>query len=103
MSGLAPIDRAMLPADVRQGPKADRDRYVAALSFERQLVHQLAKQLSETAGSGDEDSSSATKVYRDMLPDALADAVAQGGGLGLARQIADSMKDKTSTTEEPAA
>jgi hypothetical protein len=84
MTVLPPIDRASLPADVRTAPEADRNRYEAALGFERQLVAQLAKQLTKTAGA-----SLASGPYAQMLPDALADAVVSGGGLGLARQLAD--------------
>ena len=94
MSGLAPIDRSLLPADVRQGTKADQERYTAALSFERQLVEQLAKQLADTTkpAGDDQQASAATEHYRQMLPGILADAVAQGGGLGMARNLYDSMK-----------
>ena len=99
MSGLPAIDRSMLPADIRQGSQADQQRYTAALSFERQLVEQLSKQLSETTKpAGDDDQqqqgSAATEHYRQMLPGILADAVAQGGGLGLARGLYDSMKQE---------
>ena len=93
MSGMPAIDRSLLPADVRTGTKADRDTYVAALGFERQLVAQLAKQLADTTKSGeDEQTSAATSTYKAMLPDALADAVFQAGGLGVARGIYDNMK-----------
>jgi hypothetical protein len=44
--------------------------------FEQLLVQQLAKELLKTAG----DSGNA---YSSLLPDALAQAVEDGGGLGL--------------------
>jgi hypothetical protein len=84
MTVLPPIDRSALPADVRNAPEADRQRYEAALGFERQLVAQLAKQLTKTAGE-----SLGTGPYAQMLPDTLADAVIASGGLGLARELAD--------------
>ena len=87
MSEIAAIDRALLPAAVRDGTKAQRDAYTAALDFERQLVTQLAEQLARTTGAGDE-GSAATSAMRDQVPGLLADAVVQGGGLGLAAQIA---------------
>jgi Rod binding domain-containing protein len=94
INGLPAVDQATLPADVRNGSKADRDRYVAALGFERMLVAQLTQQLADTTKpSGDESGSAATSAYRQMLPGALADAVTAGGGLGLARQIADSLEE----------
>ena len=89
MSAVGPIDQALLPADVRAGTKQQREAYTAALGFERQLVEQLAKQLSATTGAeqnGEQDSA-ATKSYKDLLPGALADAVIGAGGLGLAAQI----------------
>lgn len=89
---VSPLDSTALPADVRAGTKADRDRYVAALGFERQLVTQLAKQPADTAKADDAGSPAATQTYRQMLPDALADAVTQSGGLGLARGIYDATK-----------
>jgi Rod binding domain-containing protein len=91
-ASLPPIDNALLPADVRNGTPERRQRYDAALSFERQLVGELTKQLAKTAAPADEDSTSAaTKTYRDMLPGALADAVMSEGGLGLALEIDKAM------------
>jgi Rod binding domain-containing protein len=85
---LPPIDRSLLPADVRDASPAKRRTYEAALGFERMLVAQLAKSLSDTTG-GDEsaETSAATSTYRNMLPDALADGIIAGGGLGLAKDI----------------
>jgi Rod binding domain-containing protein len=94
VSALPPIDSSVLPADVRQGSQAEQARYKTALGFERELVSQLTQQLADTAspGDGDEGSSGASS-YRQMLPDVLADSVMQSGGLGLARTIAESMKE----------
>ena len=87
-AALPPIDNAFLPADVRNGTKERRQQYDAALSFERQLVGELTKQLSKTAQPADgSQGSAATQTYRDMLPGAMADAVMAEGGLGLAAQI----------------
>ena len=60
----------------------------AALGFERQLLLQLTEQLAKSAAPQDEESSAATKTYRDMLPGALADALTAAGGVGLAARIA---------------
>jgi Rod binding domain-containing protein len=91
-AGLPPIDHAMLPADVRDGTPERRQRYDAALSFERQLLGELTKALAKTAAPADDaTSSAATKTYRDMLPGAMADAVMSEGGLGLAIQLDDAM------------
>jgi hypothetical protein len=82
MSVLPPIDGALLPADVRQAPRADRERYQAALGFERRLVGELTKQLTATAGAPLREG-----PYAHLLGDAMADAVLAGGGIGLARTI----------------
>jgi Rod binding domain-containing protein len=92
-TGIGPIDQSLLPADVRNGTPADRKRYEAALGFERMLVAQLTQQLADTAKPADDGGESgATSAYRSMLPGAMADAITQGGGLGLARTIADDLK-----------
>lgn len=91
-AALPPIDNALLPADVRNGTPERRKQYDAALSFERQLVGELTKQLAKTAEPDDASSgSAATQSYRDMLPGAMADAVMAEGGLGLAQQIDTSL------------
>ena len=102
MTGLPPIDQALLPADIRRGTSADKKTYAAALGFERALVAELAKTMADTAqpvdgGDGDSDSSqpqdAATSMYTDMLPDQLTDAITANGGLGLARGFYDAMKE----------
>ncbi|MEA2243606.1 MAG: hypothetical protein QOD24_3162 [Solirubrobacteraceae bacterium] len=99
MSGLPPIDQALLPADVRSGSSGDRKTYAAALGFERALVGELAKAMAETAKPADgedggEPQDAAGSMYMQQLPDQLADSVIQSGGLGLARNLYDSMKER---------
>jgi Rod binding domain-containing protein len=102
MSALPPIDDRVLPADVRAGTQADKTRYKTALSFERELVSQLTQQLADTAradgdDTGDDDtatgSTASTDSYRQLLPGVLADSIMQAGGLGLARDIAQNLKE----------
>lgn len=107
MTGLPPIDDSALPADLRTASRDDKTRYKTALSFERQLVEQLTQQLSDTTstdgtdgtdGTSDDDSggggsSAATDSYKQMLPGVLADSIMQAGGLGLARTIAQNLKE----------
>jgi Rod binding domain-containing protein len=95
MSTLPPIDNSLLPADVRSGSKADQDKYKSALAFERQLVEQLTQSLADsTKPAGDDDgTSAATQSYKDMLPGVMADSVISAGGLGLARTIAQNLKE----------
>ena len=101
MSGLPPIDQSLLPADVRKGSDADKKTYAAALGFERALVQELTKTMADTAkpvDGGDDDSDqpqdAASSMYMQQLPDQLADSVIQNGGLGLARDLYDSMKER---------
>jgi hypothetical protein len=60
------------------GGSADATRSADAVSrgFEQLLVQQLAKQLLATTGD-------TGNAYASLLPDALAQAVEDGGGLGL--------------------
>jgi Rod binding domain-containing protein len=102
MSSLPPIDTTQLPADVRNGSKTDQDNYKAGLAFERQLVEQLTQVMSDTtkteeqgnSDDGDGDGSSAvTDSYKQMLPGVMADSIMSAGGLGLARSIAQNLKE----------
>ena len=99
MSTLPPIDNSLLPADVRNGTTADQNRYKTALSFERQLVEQLTQSMADTTkaqeGSSDDSdgSSAATDSYKQMLPGVMADSIMSAGGLGLARTIAQNLKE----------
>ena len=63
-------------------------------AFERMLVGQLTKTLVDTAmGEGDEEGgSAAVTAYKDMLPDALTEALMSGGGIGLAKKLAEGAK-----------
>jgi Rod binding domain-containing protein len=103
MSALPPIDNSLLPADVRTGTTADKNRYKTALAFERQLVEQLTQSMADTTkaeqgSSSDDDSTSdgssaATDSYKQMLPGVMADSIMSAGGLGLARTIAANLKE----------
>jgi Rod binding domain-containing protein len=99
MSTVPAIDNSLLPADVRSGSKTDQDNYKSGLAFERQLVEQLTQTLAETTkaqgGSGD-GSSPATDAYKQQLPGVMADSIMSAGGLGLARSIAQNLKESGS-------
>jgi Rod binding domain-containing protein len=51
------------------------------------LLGQLTQQLAKSVQTDDESASAATQTYRDMLPDALADALIANGGIGLAQGL----------------
>jgi hypothetical protein len=57
-------------------PAAARKPDAASKGFEQLLVQQLAQAMLKTAGD-------TGNQYASLLPNALADAVEQGGGLGL--------------------
>ena len=103
-----PIDSALLPADVRAGGPKERKLYESALGFERLLTNELTKSLASAIGSSDDGSdssdsgdsgdsggtSAATSALKGQLPDQLAAAVQQGGGLGLAPVLYRSLSGK---------
>ena len=101
-SSLPPIDSALLPADVRKDGAKGRELYQAALGFEQVLERQLAQALVSTTDSSDSDSDSddtgsgVTDLYKQMLPDALSQGMAANGGLGLAPQLYESLKETSS-------
>lgn len=77
-----------LPAAVRDGSEQRKQDYRAALSFERSLLLEMTKQLSQTAqGDEDESTSAATKMYREQLPTILADSLIGAGGIGIAASL----------------
>jgi hypothetical protein len=71
---IGPVDSsaAATPATPTAASKPD----AVSKGFEQMLVQQLAQEMLKTAGdTGNE--------YASLLPNALADAVEQNGGLGL--------------------
>lgn len=70
-----------LPADLRNADARTQQTYRAAQGFEQLLVSQLASQLvPQDSGA-----------YQGLLGDALTQGIMDGGGLGLARQIAEGL------------
>jgi Rod binding domain-containing protein len=60
--------------------------------FERMLLGQLTKVLVDGAFGGEQASSAAAAAYRDVLPDALTEALMSGGGIGLATALQEQAK-----------
>jgi Rod binding domain-containing protein len=85
---IASVGGAAAGAAVTGTPKPSRDEVKAQEGFERMLVGQLTKQLVDSAMPEDAESSAATGAYKQMLPDALTEALMSGGGIGLAQQLA---------------
>lgn len=105
-AGLPAIGQAQLPADIRNGNAAAKQAYTEALGFEQVLVNQLAQELSKTVSSSGSSSSGgssgdgstgllgsdpSTSGFSDLLPQALTSTIISGGGLGIAREIAQSL------------
>jgi Rod binding domain-containing protein len=89
IDSLPLVDRTALPADVRNGSTKDQQTYRAALGFEQALVTQLLNSVdSLTEAGGDE----APAAYKNLIPTTLAEAMSSQGGLGLARDLYESMR-----------
>jgi hypothetical protein len=70
---IGPVDNSAASAAM---PAAASKPDAVSKGFEQMLVQQLAQEMLKTAGdTGNE--------YASLLPNALADAVEQNGGLGL--------------------
>jgi Rod binding domain-containing protein len=86
----------VLPADIRAAGKGAQQEYRTALAFERVLLSQLTKAMQATVGGDDESgASAASKTYRDMLPDKMADALVASGGTGLAHDLVRALRTDT--------
>ena len=70
------IDPVNTPAATAATASAASKPDAASTGFEQLLVQQLAQAMLKTAGD-------TGNQYASLLPNALADAVEQGGGLGL--------------------
>jgi Rod binding domain-containing protein len=80
MSPIAPVSAAPTQAAEPRKPEDPRSTAHVAKDFEAVFIHQLlqsAHALGKTDGSG----------YAGMALDALANGIAEGGGLGLAKAI----------------
>ncbi|MFP5364220.1 MAG: rod-binding protein [Thermoleophilia bacterium] len=82
-----------LPREIRSAGPGEQQEYRSALAFERVLLGQLTKAMQATTG-GSQAASAATETYKDMLPDAMADALVAGGGVGLASDLLRAMRSE---------
>jgi Rod binding domain-containing protein len=86
-----------LPPEIRAAGAGAQQEYRSALSFERVLLGQLTKAMQATVPADDADgedsgTSAATKTYKDMLPEKMADALVAGGGIGLASDLVRALR-----------
>ena len=81
LRGLPQISDAALPRDVRSASAADKREYKAALGFEKVMLGELVKEMTRSTPS------LAEGPRADAVGDALTDALANAGGIGLAPQL----------------
>jgi hypothetical protein len=89
ISGLPQIPATALPADVRDGSKADRDAYSAALGFEQILLGQLVGEMVPQGELSEGPRAAA-------MQEAFTSGLIASGGLGLAAQLYPSMRKDAS-------
>ena len=86
IAGLPLVPTSALPAAVRDGSKADREAYTAALGFEQILLGQLVGELMPES-----DGPYAAQVQESFTTGLIAD-----GGIGLAAQLYPSLRKDAS-------
>ncbi|HEY1687880.1 MAG TPA: hypothetical protein VGF95_03345 [Solirubrobacteraceae bacterium] len=101
---LPVVSTSLEPESVRNGSTAVKNAYQEGLSFEEMLTEELTKSLTEMGGLGEGEGSEGAEgeessggalgaggnsLVSSLLPQALAQGVTAGGGLGLATQLAN--------------
>lgn len=86
---IPPVSAAGEAAATREPAAVDPQLKKATLGFERVLLTQLLAPLAEAAGED------APAAYKEMLPQALADAVVEGGGIGLAADLQRALTEQS--------
>ena len=89
ISGLPSVPAGPLPAAVRDGSKADRQAYTAALGFEQMLLGQLVGEMlpKGTMTEG---------PHAAAMQEAFTGGLIANGGIGLAAQLYPSMRKDAS-------
>ena len=86
LTGLPAVPDSALPAAVRSGSDQDKTTYKAALGFEQVMLGELVGEMTKGTPSLTEG------PRADAVNDALTEALAAGGGIGLARQLFTTMQ-----------
>jgi Rod binding domain-containing protein len=89
LGALPQISDAALPRDVRSGSAADKQTYKAALGFEKIMLTELVKEMTRGTPSLTEG------PRADAINDAMTDALANAGGIGLAPQLFKTLQGGT--------
>jgi hypothetical protein len=82
IEGLPSVPSSALPASVREGSKADRDAYKAALGFEQILLGRLVEEIVPAGES----------PYASSVQDAFTAGLVNAGGIGLAASLYPSLR-----------
>jgi Rod binding domain-containing protein len=90
VDGLPSIPDTALPASVRTGSAEDKQRYQSALGFEQVMLGQLVEAIVP------KDSSMADSPYAGAVKDSFAQGLVQSGGIGLAKQLFETMQRTSS-------
>jgi Rod binding domain-containing protein len=102
---VPPIDpsgpSALAPAWVRNGATQVKQDYEVATGFEETLLEQLSSALTAGGLTGEEEGGegSGDSGFSSMLPQALAQGVTSGGGLGLAAELTRDMLGASAETK----
>lgn len=81
-----------LPPQVRADGAEGRKLWEASLGFESLLVRTLTQSMTASIGGDEDEVDASTATAREQLPDALTNAIAGNGGLGLAEQLYAAMR-----------
>jgi hypothetical protein len=87
--GLPSVPSSALPTEVRNGTKADREAYTAALGFEQILLGQLVGEMMPEGALSD-------GPYAAHAQEAFATGLVADGGIGLAAQLYPSLRKDAS-------
>ena len=87
--GLPQVPSSALPTEVRNGTKADRQAYTAALGFEQILLGQLVGEMMPEGALSD-------GPYAAHAQEAFATGLIADGGIGLAAQLYPSLRKDAS-------
>lgn len=97
---LGVADSASVQRALQSGPKRPAAQ-AAAEQFEAILVRQLLGDALKTMGSGvDGAQAPGSDVYQYLVTDVVAQSVAQGGGLGIAKMLVAQLTPKGETADK---
>jgi len=89
IDGLPQVPSSALPTEVRNGSKADREAYTAALGFEQILLGQLVGEMMPEGALTE-------SPYAAHAHEAFATGLIADGGIGLAAQLYPSLRKDAS-------